>query len=183
MTVRIGRNDARKTAMAAFAVLLALFTACGGGGGNDSGNIIRKFPVDSSSEVLAKKNVSTDSKISRDGNGSLRIDVTGTQTHQLYRLGDIDLEEAFLVYRAAIRTEDLQGETFLEMICYFQAKGEFFSRNHQTALSGTNDWTVRSTPFKLLAGQNPDVVELNIHVIGRGTVWIDEIELLKRPLQ
>lgn len=181
MTVH--KNNARKTALYAFTVLLALFTACGGGGGNDSGDFIRKFPVDSSTEVLARKNISTDSKISRDGNGSLRIDVKGTQTHKLYRLGDIDLEEAFLVYRAAIRTEDLQGETFLEMICYFQNKGEFFSRNFQAALSGTNDWTVRSTPFKLRAGENPDVVELNIYVSGRGTVWIDKIELLKRPLE
>jgi len=40
-----------------------------------------------------------------------------------------------------------------------------------------------STPFRLLAGQDPDVVELNLHVSGTGTVWIDEIKLLKRPLK
>ena len=171
-----------KTAMALFAVLVALFMACGGGGDNSNGDVIKKLPVDSSSEVIARKNVSTDNNISRDGNGSIRIDVIGTQTLPLFRLGNIDLEEAFLVYQAALRTEDLEGETFLEMNCFFQAKGEFFSRNHDSALSGTNDWTVRSTPFKLGAGQNPDVVELNIYVSGRGTVWIDEIKLLKRPL-
>ncbi len=180
MTVH--KTTTGKTALAAFAVLLALFTACSEGGGEGDGDVIKKLPVDSSSEVIARKNVSTDSNISRDGNGSLRIDVTGTQTLPLYRLGDIDLEEAFLIYRAALRTEDLDGETFLEMKCFFQAKGEFFSRNYESALSGTNDWTVRSTPFKLRKGENPDVVELNIHVSGRGTVWIDEITLLKRPL-
>ncbi len=183
MTVR--KTSTGKTAMAAFAILLALFSACGGGGGNGDGNgdVIKKIPVNSSSEVIARKNISTDNNISRDGNGSIRIDVSGTQTLPLYRLGDIDLEEAFLVYQAALRTKDLEGETFLEMKCFFQGEGEFFSRNYQFALSGTNDWTVRSTPFKLRAGQNPDVVELNIHVSGHGTVWIDEIKLLKRPLQ
>jgi hypothetical protein len=181
MTVR--KNSARRFAAALLVPLLTACAACGGGGGDGVGDVIKKFPVDSSGEVLARKNVSTDSGISRDGNGSLRIDVTGTQTLTLYRLGGIDLENAFLVYRAHIRTEDLQGETFLEMRCFFQSKGEFFSRNYQTALSGTNDWTVRSTPFKLRPGENPDVVELGIHVSGRGTVWIDGIELLKRPLE
>ena len=176
------RSALRRAVPITFAVLLVLLTACSRGGKDGGGELIRKYPVNSSTEVLAKKNISTDSKISSDGKGSIRIDVIGTQTHPLYRLGDIDLEEAFLIYRAAIRTEDLQGETFLEMICFIQSKGEFFSRNFETALSGTNDWTVRSTPFKLRAGENPDIVELNIHVSGRGTVWIDEIELLKRPL-
>ena len=175
------RTAARNAAIAAFVLMMAFFSSCGGGG-TGSGDVIKKFPVDSSTEVLARKNVSTDSNISRDGNGSLRIDVKGTQTLPLYRLGGIDLEEAFLVYQAALRTENLDGEVFLEMKCFFQSKGEFFSRNYQSALSGTNDWTVRSTPFRLLAGQNPDVVELNIHISGHGTVWIDEIKLLKRPL-
>ena len=178
----VWKTSTGKTAVAIFTVLLALFTSCGGGGETGTDDVIKKLPVNSSSEVIARKNISTDKNISHDGNGSIRIDVSGTQTLPLYRLGNIDLDEAFLVYRAALRTENLEGETFLEMKCFFQGKGEFFSRNHQSALSGTNDWTVRSTPFKLLAGQNPDVVELNIYVSGRGTVWIDEIKLLKRPL-
>lgn len=173
----------RNAAIAAFVVFATCISACGsGGGGTGGGEIIKKIPLNSHSEVLARKNVTTDSKISIDGNGSLRIDVRGTQTHALYRLGDIDLESAFLVYQAALRTENLDGEVFLEMKCFFQGKGEFFSRNYDSALSGTNDWKVRSTPFKLLAGQNPDIVELNIHVSGSGTVWVDEIKLLKRPL-
>ena len=174
--------SARNAAIAASSVLIVIFSACGGGGGAGSGDVIKKIPVNSHSEVIARKNVTTDSNISRDGKGSLRIDVKGTQTHKLYRLGDIDIEGAFLIYQAALRTENLDGEVFLEMICFFQAEGEFFSRNFEQALSGTTDWTVRSTPFKLLAGQNPDVVELNVHVSGSGTVWIDDIRLLKRPL-
>ncbi len=179
MTARTATTNA---AIAAFIFMAVSFSACGGGGGTGGGEVIKKIQLNSHSEVLARKNVSTDRDITADGNGSLKIDVRGTQTHKLYRLGDIDLEEAFLVYQAALRTENLDGEVFLEMICYFQAKGEFFSRNYDSALSGTNDWTVRSTPFKLLAGQNPDVVELNINVSGSGTVWVDDIKLLKRPL-
>ena len=177
------RTTARIAALAAFAFMIVLFPACcGGSGGNGSGEVIKKIPLNSHSEVLARKNITTDRDISHDGKGSIRIDVKGAQTHKLYRLGGIDLDNAFLIYQAALRTENLEGEVFLEMICFFQGKGEFFSRNYESALSGTTDWTVRSTPFKLLAGQNPDVVELNVHVTGRGTVWIDDIRLLKRPL-
>ena len=182
MTMRITVSRTRKAAIVTCSAMLVFLAACGGGGGNSSGEIMKRFPVDSATEVLARKNVSTDSNISHDGKGSLRIDVKGTQTLPLYRLGDIDIEEAFLVYQASLRTENLDGEVFLEMICFFQGKGEFFSRNFESALSGTTDWTVRSTPFKLLAGQNPDVVELNIYVSGSGTVWIDDIKLLKRPM-
>jgi hypothetical protein len=162
--------------------VVILIPACSGGGGSDGGDLIRKFAVDSSSDVISKKGVSTDKKISRDGGGSLRIDVTGTQSIELYQVGGLDLEETMLVYQAALRTENLQGETFLEMLCYFQDKGEFFSRNYNDALSGTNDWTLKSTPFRLRTGENPDIIKLNLYVNGKGTVWIDEIKLMKRPL-
>ncbi len=173
----------KRTTIAACAALFLFLAACSGGGGNSSGKVIKKFPVDTANEVITRKNVSTDSGISVDGNGSLKIAVSGTQTLPLYKLGDIDLDNAFLVYEAALRTENLDGEAFLEMICYFQGKGEFFSRNYKSALSGTTDWTVKSTPFRLREGENPDIVELNIYVNGQGTVWIDDIKLLKRPLE
>lgn len=181
MTLRTAVS--KRTTAAACAAMLVLLAACGGGGGSSSGKVIKKFPVDSANEVVTRKNVSTDSGISVDGNGSLKIHVSGTQTLPLYKLGNIDLDNSFLVYEAALRTENLDGEVFLEMICYFQSKGEFFSRNYESALSGTTDWTVKSTPFRLREGENPDIVELNIYVTGKGTVWIDDIKLLKRPLQ
>jgi hypothetical protein len=170
----------RKTLM--FHAALAVLASSCGGGGTGGGEIIKKFSVNSSREVTTKSGVSTDSRISYDGGGSVRIDVTGTKTIQLYQIGGFDIEDAILVYQAALRTEELEGETFLEMICYFRSKGEFFSRNYNDALSGTNDWTISSTPFRLRKGENPDLIRLNLHVSGRGTVWIDDIRLLKRPL-
>lgn len=48
-----------------------------------------------------------------------------------------------------------------------------------TPLSGTTDWTTQETEFFLKAGENPDNVKLNLVINGSGTVWIDEIRLLK----
>ncbi|MCH7556135.1 MAG: hypothetical protein IIB56_01620 [Planctomycetes bacterium] len=49
-------------------------------------------------------------------------------------------------------------------------------------LTGTTDWTTEKIPFLLKKGQNPDNVKLNLVIDGKGTVWIDDIRLLKGPL-
>ena len=102
---------------------------------------------------------------------------------QLANTGDIDIEDSLLVYRANVKTEELDGRVYLEMWCSFKDKGQFFSRTLDTALSGTNDWTVLEAPFFLKKGENPDDVKLNIVIEGKGVVWLDEIELLRKPLQ
>jgi hypothetical protein len=50
-------------------------------------------------------------------------------------------------------------------------------------MSGTNGWTSVETPFFLKKGEKPDNVKLNVVVDGTGTVWIDDIKLMKGPLQ
>ncbi len=68
------------------------------------------------------------------------------------------------------------------MGCHFEGKGEFFSRGLDSPLSGTNNWVNVEIPFLLKAGENPDNVKLNIVGEGTGTVWVDDIRLVKRPL-
>jgi hypothetical protein len=47
----------------------------------------------------------------------------------------------------------------------------------------TVDWTTQETPFFLQKGQKPEVIKLNVVINGQGTVWVDEIALLKGPLK
>ena len=86
-------------------------------------------------------------------------------------------------YQARLRTEDVQGQVYLEMWCHFPDKGEFFSRSVDTPLTGSTEWTTEETPFSLKKGENPDFVKLNLVFDGTGTVWIDDIRLLKAPLE
>jgi len=37
------------------------------------------------------------------------------------------------------------------------------------------------TPFFFKKGENPDNIKLNLIIKGKGTVWIDDIRLLKGP--
>ena len=102
---------------------------------------------------------------------------------KIYETGDLDIENAQLIYQAKLRTQDVAGKVFLEMWCVFGEKKEYFSRAVQSPLSGTSDWTVQETPFFLKKGENPADIKLNLVLEGSGTVWIDDIRLLKRPLK
>ena len=101
---------------------------------------------------------------------------------RLFELGDLDVENARLIYQAKLRTEGVEGKVYLEMWCHFPGKGEFFSRGLQTPLTGTTDWVTKEIPFFLKKGENPDNVKLNLVLDGKGTIWIDEIKLLKGSL-
>lgn len=140
---------------------------------------IKHYPIDSLEGIITKSDVQVDKKITSDGNGSLRITTSKPITVRLYETGDIDIENAQLIYQAKIRTEGLEGQAYIEMWCHFSGKGEFFSRALQSSLSGNNEWTLQKTPFFLKKGENPDNVKINLVVNGKGTVWIDDIRLIK----
>ncbi len=143
---------------------------------------LRRFPLDDTEGLITQSGVRLDKQISSDGNGSLRIEAMEPTTIRLFETGDIDIENTRLIYQAKVRTENVEGQVYLEMWCHFPGKGEFFSRGLMTRLTGTTDWTTQETPFLLKKGENPDNVKLNLAVDGKGTVWIDDIRLLKGPL-
>ncbi len=144
---------------------------------------IARFPLDSLEDVLTRDGVELDAEVTSDGGGSLRIAAEAPRVVRLFEVPDPDVEQARLIYSARVRSEKLEGMAYLEMWCRFPGKGEYFSRGLVSPLSGTVDWTSHETPFFLQAGENPDLVKLNLVVDGRGTVWIDDVLLSKGPLQ
>jgi len=146
-----------------------------------TGESLFREPVSDLSRVLTKAGVEFDAGTSSDGTGSIKITAVGSTTVRLYEVGDIDVENARLVYRARLRTEGVQGQAYLEMWCRFPGQGEFFSRALHAPLTGSTEWTSQETPFLLERGQNPDHIALNVVITGRGTVWVDDIALLKVP--
>lgn len=144
---------------------------------------LKHFPIDNTEEIITQSGVEIDKQISADGNGSLRITAAESTVVRLFETGDIDVENARLIYQAKVRTEGVEGQVFLEMWCHFPGKGEFFSRGLQTPLTGTIDWTTEEIFFLLRKGENPDNVKINLVIDGKGTAWIDDIRLLKGPLQ
>ncbi|MHC4603519.1 MAG: DUF4190 domain-containing protein [Planctomycetota bacterium] len=140
---------------------------------------LKSFPLDSLEGIITQSGIQFDKQISSDGNGSLRMEATESTTIRLFETGDIDIEDARLIYQARLRTEDVEGRVYLEMWCHFAGVGESYSRGLLTPLTGTTEWTTEEIPFFLKKGENPDNVKLNLGIKGKGTVWIDDIRLLK----
>jgi hypothetical protein len=145
--------------------------------------VLKRYSGDSLDGVIQVSGIQTDNRIRSEGDGSLRISLTEPSVIRLFETGEIDIEEATLVYQAKLRTEGIQGRVYLEMWCHFEGKGEFFSRGLDAPLSGTNNWASVEIPFFLKAGENPDNVKLNVVGEGTGTVWVDDVRLVKRPLE
>lgn len=148
-----------------------------------NGDVIKKVEIEDIDGISDFEGVEIDREVYADGKESLKINSEDKSVLRIANTGDIDIDNSVLLYRAKIKTENLDGKVYLEMWCSFPEKGQYFSKALDTALSGTNDWTVQETPFFLKEGENPEDVKLNIVVEGTGIVWIDQIELLKKPLK
>ena len=110
------------------------------------------------------------------------INLAEGQTIRLFEVADPQAENCLITYRAMIKTDGLDGRTFLEMWCRLPGFGEFFSKGIDQAIKGTTNWSSQEIPFYLKKGQRPDLIKLNIVIEGKGKVWIKDIELLKTPL-
>ena len=164
------------------AVFLVIFLCSAGCTRKEVPRTIKEYPLNSA-DVITKTNVSFDPAVSFDGKGSVRIDAPGNMVVNLYEVSDADVDNSRLVYRAKVKTKDVEGKVFLEMRCVFRCKGEYFSRGLDTYLAGTNDWTTQETPFFLKKGQKPEIIKLNLVITGGGTVWIDDAQLIRGPLK
>jgi hypothetical protein len=149
---------------------------------NDEIRELASFPLNSVEGVITRDGVSLDQKISSDGNGSLRIDADKPVVVRLFEVSGLTVEQARLIYRARVRTEKVQGQAYLEMWLRFPGKGEFFSRGLENPITGTSEWASVETPFFLQKGEKPDLAKLNLVITGSGTVWVDEVRLVKGSL-
>lgn len=140
-----------------------------------------RYPCDDLRDMISTDQVIFDPNVSLDGKGSFRIDATGTHTYNLFEIDRPAVDSTRLIVRAHVRTKNLTGQTFLEILCRFPTVGEFFGRGMDHPVRGTTDWQTIETSFNLRPGESPDRIRLNIVVEGRGTIWIDDVEVLQAP--
>jgi hypothetical protein len=135
---------------------------------------------------LIKTFAVSDPTLSRDlvvTNGAWFLQCTNAQTVRLFEVTELDLDRMLLVYRAQLKTEDFNGQAYLEMWCRFPDGGEYFSRGLDNAVSGSSDWGSHQTLFMLRQGQRPDLLRLNLVVEGTGSIWLRDVGLLGAPLE
>ena len=146
-----------------------------------SEEILFEDPINDLSGLLTRSGVELDTQITSDGNGSIKIIASSPTTVRLFEVGDLDVDDARLVYRARLRTEAVEEQVYLEMWCRFPGSGEFFSRALHSPIAGSTEWISQETPFFLEKNQKPDLIKLNVVIDGTGTVWVDEVKLASSP--
>ncbi len=144
----------------------------GGDGSSSPTEAIRRFST--------KDATINQDRVAVDGD-SWVVEVDEAQVVRLFEIFPPEVGRCLLTYRAALKSEGLEGQAFLEMWCRFPGYGEFFSKSLRQAVRGTSGWASYETPFRLKKNQRPDLIKLNLAVEGRGKVWIRDVELLKTP--
>jgi hypothetical protein len=143
---------------------------------------LHKHSLDFLDGVIARNNVAIDEEIKVQGKGSLRISAPVSTVVELFEKKDVDGGDGKLVYSARLRTEDLKGKAYLEMLIFYPDGSKNFSRSLKTALSDTSEWKAESVSFPLKKDLKPSAVKLNLVIDGTGTVWVDDVKLVKAPL-
>lgn len=139
-----------------------------------------RFALDDASSLGTS--ISTDLAEKEEGKGSIRISTEWPTTICLGEVLGLEVDNAQMLYRARVRSEDLEGTAFLEMWAHVGG-GQYFSRGMNSVVTGTTDWKTLETPFFLQPGQSAQKATLNIVINGKGTVWVDDVHLLKKPLK
>lgn len=148
--------------------------------GQAQGTELYRLPLDDASSL--DTTIATDPVVKEEGGGSIRITTAWPTVICLGEVPGIHVENAQIIYRARVRSEKLEGTAFLEMWCQVDG-GLYFSRGMESVVSGTMDWKTLQTPFFLKEGQRATKVTLNIVINGKGTVWVDDLRLMKEPLK
>lgn len=144
---------------------------------------IARFPLNSLGELASSEDVSIDTSITTDSVGSARVDATEAITVTLLELTDLDAQNTTLTFEARLRSQDLEGMAHLEMEVYLpEQEASIRTLGLGRMVSGTTEWVVATTSFYFQPAQQPEAVRLNLVVDGAGTVWVDEVRLLRTPL-
>jgi len=132
--------------------------------------------------ALMGTTLNPDPVVKVEGSGSIKISTLWPTTICLGEVQELDVENAQIIYRAKVKSEKLEGTAFLEMWCHVGG-GQYYSRGMNSVVGGTMDWRTLQTPFFLQPGQSVKKATLNVVINGKGTIWIDDVHLLKEPLQ
>lgn len=168
-------------------MLMTLVMVCGCLAAAGAEKVLAVFPADERPQGLSQAQgvqVEVDTSTSVDKRGSLKITYTGTDTEEVmvFEQPLSGIENAFLWYEAAMRSENTSGRAYLAMWVTFPDQKRYFSRGLDQVFTGTQDWRRCKIPFLLKKGQAPHSVAMGVRFEGPGTVWIDDARLVERPL-
>ncbi len=104
------------------------------------------------------------------------------QLTRFFKASCPDLRDCEVVFRLKMRTYGLTGWAFPEMVCEFVEEPPEKVRDMEHVLRQTTAWTAYELPFRVFSRNAPAFYRLNVLASGQGSVFIKDVELVKRNL-
>ena len=107
----------------------------------------------------------------------LEVEAREAGSVALFDLELEDVERGRLMFRFTLQAQNLAHSVYPELWCRLPEKGLFFSRGIDRKVKGTIDGKALEIPFYLEAGQQADLVHLNLAFEGPGKVHLRNIRV------
>lgn len=129
--------------------------------------------------------------VTLNGRSVLKIENTNDEPRQVHllTLPKPGITKSYYVVSGEVKHDSVRGKGYLEMWSCFapaakgQPEAQYFSRTLGTSgrmghLAGTSDWRPFELPFNSAGSKEPPIrLELNLHLEGRGTVYLSALKL------
>ena len=142
---------------------------------------LKVFSCDSLENLVQPDLVMQDNSVFTQGKGSIKVSTDMPMTIPLFNVPYPEAEGAKLIYRAKLKAERFGGDAYLQMILEFPNGGRLTSQNYAKAIHGATDWVTKETTASVRLGQKVSAAKLNLVIAGQGTVWIDDVHLVRAP--
>ena len=130
-------------------------------------------------KVFTTRDMPLSPDVPGDNRSGWRIEAKADRIAPLFEVAKPLAGPGTLVWRAKMKTDAVEGEVSLEAVGTSAASVE--PVRNQTRGTGANDWIYYQVALPLKDGQTLSKTTLNVVFKGKGTVWIKDVELLKRP--
>jgi hypothetical protein len=182
----------RLTVLVALICAVALMFALGSCGKKKAGapqppkgDEIASFRLNTMNGILATANASIDESQSADSTskGALKIEAPSSMTVKLVQTGPLNVNDVTLIYRATFRSKELSGRAYLLMTVRWADSLETFARGFEQAIIGSVPWVTEDITYNVERKKKVDNVTLGMVIEGTGTVWVNDVKLLKTTLK
>lgn len=137
------------------------------------------FPVKEADTIKDIHHVSFDKDITKDGTGSLRIEVSSPTTIELLKIKNPKVENALVICEAMLKAEDVKGMAYLDIEYRIPNKGLFFAKGYKNPSTGTHGWVKKTVKFRLAKNESPEYINIRVSFTGSGRLWVDNIKIYK----
>ena len=111
-----------------------------------------------------------------------RIDARGPNPTGIFEVpAGLLCADCQIFFRAKLKSRDLSGHVFLELVARLGYDQDFFHRDLIHTAHGTQGWTQAQASCFVAPGPKARGLLLNVVPQGTGTVWIKDVEVYTAP--